>query len=135
MNTGRPMSISGWRDRHAARASATSGRSCSPACAVFFERDGVTIEEPPYHARHEAFAVGCEQMIGDLAQRDVGRRIDQSEDLGRVSLDPRRTPVTALRAGLACAALPPVAHQFDRRRWSNPKACGGRAAAHPLLFD
>jgi hypothetical protein len=63
--------VSGWSVRQAARCAATSARSCSPACAVFFEGDGAAIEEPPNHARHEALAVRLEQMAGDLLQRDV----------------------------------------------------------------
>ena len=54
-----PMDVDLRLRRLPRRASAaTSGRSCSLACAVFFERDVAAIEEPPKHARHETLAVG-----------------------------------------------------------------------------
>jgi len=36
--------------RQSARAAATSGRSCSEACCVFFEREVQPVERPPHSA-------------------------------------------------------------------------------------
>src|SRR3546814_983608 len=51
MNTNRSGSRSGWALNHARRRARTSGRSCSLACAVFFDRHRVTVEEAPDGAR------------------------------------------------------------------------------------
>ena len=64
-------SISGCGSPHG-RSATTSGRSCSLACEVFFERDVAAIEEPPERARHETFTVHFEEMVGDLGKRHVG---------------------------------------------------------------
>jgi hypothetical protein len=81
---------------HAARSAATSGRSCSLACDVFFERDVAAIEEPPEHARHEPLPVRFEQTVGDLGQCHVRRSLDQGENLRSMTLNPSRTPVCTL---------------------------------------
>ena len=112
----------------------TSGRSCSLACDVFFERDVVAIEEPPDHARHETLAVGFEEMVGDLGQRHVRRRLDQGEDLCSTALDPSRTPVPALRTRLAGAGASPIVYQFDRRRRRHAEPLHSAPAAHALIF-
>src|SRR6202022_4216510 len=53
MKTSLSGSRLGTSSRQAWRAAATSGLSCSAACAVFFEGHGVTIEETPNRARRK----------------------------------------------------------------------------------
>ena len=43
-------SRSSWPSNQTSRASLTSGRSCSAACADFFDRDGAAMEEAPQAA-------------------------------------------------------------------------------------
>jgi hypothetical protein len=83
-----PMDGPAFEAFHAVRSAATSGRSCSLACDVFFERDVAAIEEAPQHARRETLAMGFEQMVGDLGQRHVRRSLNQGKDLRSMNLDP-----------------------------------------------
>jgi hypothetical protein len=88
MKTRRCGSSSACVARQACLCTATSGRSCSLACAVFFERHGVAIEEPPNRACCEPLAVPPLQMAGNLKQRDVVRLGEEPEDLLGMSFDP-----------------------------------------------
>lgn len=51
MNTRRGASSSDCSAFSSARATATSGRSCSAACRVFFKRDVVALVEAPHRGR------------------------------------------------------------------------------------
>jgi hypothetical protein len=88
MKTRRCGSSSACVARQACLCAATSGRSCSLACAVFFERHGVAIEEPPNRAWRETLAVPPLQMAGNLRQRDIVRLGNKPKDLSGVSFDP-----------------------------------------------
>ena len=72
MKTRQAGSSSDRASNQALRRAATSGLSCSAACAVFFERHGVAIEEAPHRARRERGPMLPAQHLGNLAQRDVG---------------------------------------------------------------
>lgn len=50
-------SRSGWASNQACLCTATSGRSCSLACAVFLEGHPVAVEKAPDRARREGDAV------------------------------------------------------------------------------
>src|SRR5229473_2578359 len=73
MNTSRAGSRSGCAAIQAARAAATSGRSCSLACTIFFEADVLGGEEPPYRAIADMLAARG-KFGADLLQRQVGNR-------------------------------------------------------------
>src|SRR3977135_4053203 len=91
-------------------AAATSGLSCSAACTVFFEADGVTLEEPPDRAwRKRCSHLGFEQR-GDLHQRQVRLRRDRAQDEVAMRLDAMRALISALRLGACRAALAPLLH-------------------------
>src|SRR3954468_952157 len=64
--------------RHSSRAAATSGRSCSAACTVFFEADAVPVVEPPDRAPRDLDAA-LAQTATDLLERQVGRFGDKTE--------------------------------------------------------
>jgi hypothetical protein len=100
----------------------------------FFERDVAAIEEPPDHARHEALAVCFEQMLGDLGQRHVRCGLDQGKDLRRMALDPGRASVPTLHTRLTGAGAPPLADQFNRRRWRHTEPGGRASTTHALIF-
>src|SRR6476660_2919790 len=110
MKTRQAGSSSDRASNQALRRTATSGRSCSLACAVFFERHGVAIEEAPNHALCKPLAVPTLQMAGNLRQRDVARRGDQPEDLLGMGLDPIRALVATLRPRRLAARIAPPAH-------------------------
>jgi hypothetical protein len=57
MKTSFSGSRSGWPSNQSSRCFKISGRSCSLACAVFFSRDAVTVEEAPQRSYAEAMAV------------------------------------------------------------------------------
>src|SRR4029079_13560110 len=71
MNTRRAGSRSGCAARQACLALTTSARSCSLACAVFFECLGMAIETSPDRALRKPLTVLPCQVLGDLGQRDV----------------------------------------------------------------
>src|SRR5581483_8893331 len=130
MKTSRAGSRSGCAARQACLARATSARSCSLACAVFFERLGVAIQTSPDRARRKALAVRPFQVLGDLRQRDVDLGGYQPQDLLGVSLDPRRALVTTLRARCATPRLAPQPRPLYHRRGRQPEPIGYSATAH-----
>src|ERR1700704_5786144 len=71
MNTSRAGSRSGCAAIQAARAAATSGRSCSLACTIFFEADVFGGEEPPHRAIADRLAARG-KLRADLFQRRGG---------------------------------------------------------------
>src|ERR1700710_2323486 len=71
MKTRRFGSRSGWAANQARRRAATSGRSCSAACAVFFEGHAVAVEAAPDGAGPERDAVLGPQQFGQFDQADV----------------------------------------------------------------
>jgi len=99
-----------------------SGRSCSVACALFFARDLVALEEAADRAVAED-----QTLVGQLAtqflQRDVRSLLQQGQDRRTIRLDPSRTPVSAQRLRLRIALL---AFQFA------PTADAGGADTEPL---
>ena len=62
-----------------ARAAATSGRSCSAACNVFFERNGVAFVEAPDRRRPDLQPLPGLQPRANLIERQVRLLGDQIE--------------------------------------------------------
>jgi hypothetical protein len=113
MNTRRSGSRSGWLSNHAHRWFRMSGRSCSVACAVFFARDPMTVEEAPDRA--DACRHASPRELGlDLRQRDVGLLFEEVEDQGRMGLDPRRAAITPERPGRNRTGFPRQRAPADR---------------------
>ena len=79
MKTSRRGSSRPWYCFHRSRRRATSGRSCSLACRLFFERDPFTSKEPPHRTvarRRAAFGQlrhhrpqGQVRLLGDPRQQ------------------------------------------------------------------
>src|SRR5258707_8764488 len=92
------------------------------------------MEEPPDYARHEAFAVRFEEMVGDFDQRHVRSGSDQAKNLRSMVLDPSRAPIPALHTRLTGAGAPPVAHQFDRCRRRHTEPDGSASTTHALIL-
>src|SRR5215831_14738803 len=77
MNTRWLGSSAGWRRIKARRASATSGRSCSAACRLFFARDLLCPEKPPHTGQPDRDPVLGHQRAADLLQGQVWLLGDQ----------------------------------------------------------
>ncbi|MER8849959.1 hypothetical protein NKH87_34780, partial [Mesorhizobium australicum] len=71
IKTNRSGSRSGWALNQARRRASTSGRSCSLACAVFFEGHRVTVEKAPDRARREHDRMLRPEKFSQLDQCDV----------------------------------------------------------------
>src|SRR5690606_7252235 len=82
-------SRSSWPSNQAMRRRWTSGRCCSEACAVFFERDAAPVEEPPHRRGCRTHAALGAKALPDLGQRDVRRCLDAAQDKGLVRIELR----------------------------------------------
>ena len=80
MNTRRAGSRSGCASNQACRLKATSGLSCSAACAAFFERDPVANQEAMHRADRKRSAMVTVQKGRELGQRDVLLRLDRTHN-------------------------------------------------------
>src|SRR5215212_7657335 len=136
MNTSRAGSRSSWPSNQASRASATSGLSCSAACAVFFERDAARVEEAPDRGGAGVQAALVLEAGSDLLEREIGCAVDQFEQIVGliVELGARRMALALGRplAGVAGAACP-----GDGRGGADAEAgCrASRRAAKRLIED
>ena len=92
-------SRSGWAANQDRRRAPTSGRSCSAACAVFFERHRVTVEKPPDRAGREGGTVPGAQQLRKFDKADVLLGLNCRQDRRPESFDAMRARVTALRLG------------------------------------
>src|SRR3990172_7543931 len=129
MKTRRAGSRSGCAARQISLSLTTSGRSCSLACAVFFEGLRVAIEEAPDRARRKPCAVLTLQMIGDFGERDVDLVGYEPEDFCGVAFDPARALVASLRTRRHNARVAPAAHPLNCGRGRHPEPVGRGAAA------
>jgi hypothetical protein len=134
MKTRRSASRSGWASSQALRRAATSGLSCSAACAVFFERHGVTVQEPPHRARGERGPVLPEQHLGNLAQRDVDLLLDRRKDDAAIGLNALGAAIAALAPGSPPARLTPSANPAYGTRRRHPEPLGCRPPRHAPCY-
>src|SRR5215510_12956455 len=100
MKTKRLGSIRSWYFFHCARRRATSGRSCSAACRLFFERHILGTEEVP-----DRFATHL-----DVAPRQFGAHPSQGQV--RCGRDPRQKPIALWQKDQLPVAPP---HRLGRR--------------------
>src|SRR3954451_2628892 len=89
MKTSLSGSRSSWPSNQASRASFTSARCCSAACAVFFIGDPASGEEAPDRGDAEARAA-LDQLRLQFTKRYVGRRLDLGQDERGMRLDAAR---------------------------------------------
>jgi hypothetical protein len=119
--------------RQAARAAATSARSCSLACRVFFPPQAGAPQRPAQHGGAEPPPHSLGQHRGVLGQRGVGPLGHQRAQhlRSRTAQCRRPTPATQRRTP-ALAHLPqPAIHRANR----NPEPLGqdALAALAPLM--
>src|ERR1700674_1457775 len=115
MNTKRGALREGCSAFSAARAAATSGRSCSAACRVFFERDLVTIVEAPDRARSNLELLRAAEPQADVIKRQVRLRGDKIEQ-PLLMLVQRRAAMAGAGLVLNAAGVRPAPDTADRRR-------------------
>src|SRR6202790_676785 len=115
MNTKRGALREGCSSFSGARAAATSGRSCSAACRVFFERDLVTIVEAPDRARSNLELLRAAEPQADVIKRQVRLRGDKIEQ-PLLMLVHRRAAMAGAGLGLDAAGRRPALDPADRRR-------------------
>src|SRR6266542_1038909 len=113
MKTSRAGSRAAWSSFHAVRASATSDRSCSAACTIFFEADVLGGKEPPHRAVADLDAT-LRKLGPDLLQRQIRDRFDPLQQPGPLAPQ-ARVVVTTHRLGAQAAALAPYPNPLDRR--------------------
>ncbi len=120
------------RFRQATRASATSGLSCSAACAVFFNADPVALEEPPDCAKanpHTAFA----KSRAVLLQGRIRRLGKPRQKPILLRLYGRRATVPSHSARRYHPAFPPQAYPGNRCARANLEKSGCRAPRYPAF--
>src|SRR5712692_627060 len=119
MKTSFAGSSNGWSFRHAARAAATSGRSCSAACTVFFEADTFPGVEPPHRSVADADAALL-QLVADLLQRQVRSHFDPLQKPGPLALQ-ARTVIAAHGLRRHAAGVLPAPNPVDHRADPDPR--------------
>src|SRR5258708_30990281 len=112
IKTSRAGSSAGCSSFQAARAAATSGRSCSLACTIFFEADALGGEEAPHRAVPDMQAAAG-KLGADLLQRQVRNRPDPLQQPGPLALQ-ARVVIAPHRPGWKPAALPPNRNPINR---------------------
>src|SRR5271165_341299 len=112
---------------HCCRCAFTSARSCSAACAVFFERVLVAAEEPPYRAdAHPHSALG--QLRLQLGQRDVSPSFEPAQDEVGLGFDPARPAVATLLLRLDASGFATLRDPADDAGHAHVKSLGRLAA-------
>src|SRR5450631_836490 len=116
----------------AARAAATSGRSCSAACSVFFERDAVPLVKSPNRGSADLQSFGRSEPCADLIECQIGFSGHQIEQPLLMRFE-RRATVSG--AGLGCDATGcmPAIHPADSGRGRKIKQARGFSAALAAL--
>src|ERR1700757_2202262 len=121
MKTSLSGSSCGTNSRQAWRAAATSGLSCSAACALFFEGHAVTVEKTPNRARRKPRPLLRFEHFGDLNQSHVRPGLDRPHDRVVVLFDAPGALVAANPLGFGRSAFAPFLDKAHCARGSaNP---------------
>src|SRR5674476_449359 len=92
-----------------ARAAATSGRSCSAACSVFFKRDAVSIVKSPDRGSADLKFFGRCEPRADLVECQIGLSGHQIEQPLLMLLE-RRVAMAGARLRRDATGCPPKIH-------------------------
>src|SRR6516165_8467756 len=133
MKTSFSGSSCGASSRQAWRAAATSGLSCSAACALFFEGYAVTIEKTPDRARCKRRSLLGFEHLGDHNQGHVRPGPDRIHDYLMVLLDTPRALVATHPLGSGRATLAPFLDKAHRARDRDPEPFRRCVARHSTL--
>src|SRR6516165_3433369 len=110
-NTSRVESSMGCARFQRARARVTSGRSCSAARRLFFERDLVALEEAPHRSAFTGNSVLAHDR-DDLIERQI--RLLRNEREQKIRMLLQRRSAAATRLGHAASRLVETLYPFDR---------------------
>src|ERR1019366_58829 len=113
------------------RARATSGRSCSAACRLFFKADPLTAEQSPDRPA-AAGDPSLAHRADDLIQRQIRMLTNQHQQPVGMLLQRRDTAPDRLRRDTA--GFLPTLYPFDRRTGAHLKPFG-RFAPRRTRFD
>src|SRR5215475_10084890 len=114
MKTRRVGSIRPWYFFHCARRRATSGRSCSLACRLFFETDPFVLGEvPDREVAHPDATLG--QLRGDRTQRQVRCLGNPPQQPVSLAGKRKRTPAAYLQRRRAPSRSEPLRPLHDAR--------------------
>jgi hypothetical protein len=130
MKMRRSGSRSGWASNQALRRAATSGRSCSLACAVFFEGHRVTVEKTPHGAGREGCAMLRAKHLGQFDKSNVLLHLDRGQDHIVKGFDVMRARVTALGLGADRACRIARVDPANGARRRDAKSLGCSTAGH-----
>jgi hypothetical protein len=131
MNTSRAGLRAGCRARQARRAAATSGRSCSAACCVFFSREPRSDQETAERRAAHRDPRGREPAA-QLADREV--RLGQKQRLHALRVRRQLRALAAADAlGLECAQHTPALYQLAHEAHAHLELGGHRAARQSRL--
>jgi hypothetical protein len=131
MNTSRAAFKTGCRARQARRAAATSGRSCSAACWVFFSSHATSGEKATDRGRADLDSVG-RQPVAQFGERKV--RLSRQERVHPLGVRGQlRTLAAADPIGRERAAAAPALHQLDHEARADLELGGGRPPRCPSL--
>jgi hypothetical protein len=97
-----------------------SGRSCSAACAVFFECQAAAVEECPQRRASRTNTTLRSQLVQHLADGDFRLRLDLPENVVAMPIKLGTARLT-LPARPAIARLACLPHPADRRRQPDPE--------------
>jgi hypothetical protein len=131
MNTRHSALSAACRSRQAARAAATSGRSCSAACRVFFSRQPGGDEEATEPGAAHRDAV-CGQPLPQLGDRQIRLRRQERAHPLAVRRE-RRALGAADPIRLHRAAAPPTLHRLDHEANADLELCSGRPPRPAVL--
>src|SRR5262249_2472068 len=112
------------------RARATSARSCSAACRLFFESDVVMLEEAPHRAAAARNLVPVHRQ-NRLVQGQVWPSRNQTQQKIYMLLQRRDAP--APRLSRTAARLPKALDPDNRRAGTDIKLLGRRAPRRPAF--
>src|SRR5262249_18346314 len=112
------------------RARATSARSCSAACRLFFESDVVMLEEAPHRAAAARNLVPVHRQ-NRLVQGQVWPSRNQTQQKICILLQRRDAP--APRLSRTAARLPKALDPDNRRAGTDIKLLGRRAPRRPAF--
>src|ERR1700675_4986502 len=117
---------------NSARAAATSGRSCSAACSVFFERDAVPLVKSPNRGSADLQSFSRSEPDADLIRCQIGVKGPEMEQPLPIWVE---RGATVSGAGLRCDATGcmPAIHPADSGRGRKIKQARGFPAALATL--
>jgi len=116
------------------RFSATSVRVCSSAIKLFFEPQIEMRERPVDAGFANLWTAACDDLVGDLRQRQIRCFVDDGAD-HVVAFDEERLARSAHLLRVENSRLDELPDDFDHRRMGDGETLPRRTARHALNQD